>query len=349
MFVAEAALTNAAGAMQGLFPGITILSSSNYFVNVWVTNVTPYFTNSPYDPVGTPARLEYATNLTLTVETRYQHVFDNLYTVQFTNNQWIAVLVPDVTVYTNLQTMNLQTVAITNSPYGGPYDPPVTNISNFFFQTNYYGGEYFILPTNSCEVAILALQATFTNIWTNFLVASTNLSTNAPPSTNGVGNTNVQFYTQSLLTYSTNHAFVILPITCETNTLALRQGIDKVSFVRRHYDSLLGTFFEPTTNFYVLNRSPTAGLSLNEYSGQFRRRISYSRLRTWRRVRARLPSPLPITRNVNFSTNALAAYPGLAGPGTIEPTTTYHLQQSRPDLVDRTWFRGLRFLPGSGS
>ena len=303
--VAENALTNPPGAMQALFPGLIVLASSNYFVNVLVTNVTPYFTNSPYDPVGTPARLVYATNVQLVVETRYQHTFDNLYTVVFTNNQWYAVLVPDVTIYTNTQVMSIQTIAITNSPYAPVTDPPVTNVSDFFFLTNYYGGEYFILPTNSCEVAILALQATFTNIWTNFLVASTNLvDTNAPANTNAVVNTNVLSYTQNLLTYSTNHAFVVLPITCETNTVALRQGIDKVTFVRRHYDSLLGTFFEPTTNFYVLN-SVTNSRVIPQ---RIQRPILVPDILLTAQDLASGPAADPdagaVARNITFSTNA---------------------------------------------
>ena len=186
MYVGEAALTNTAGAMQGLFPGLTILSSSNYFVNVLVTNYTPYFTNSPYDPVGTPPQLVFATNLSWVVENRYKHVFDNLYTVQFTNNQWVAVQVPDVTLYTNKQMMSIQTIAVTNSPYGVFTDPPVTNVSYYNFETNYFGGEYFILPTNSCEISILALQLTYTNTWTNLIAVGIDISTNAP-TTNTAG------------------------------------------------------------------------------------------------------------------------------------------------------------------
>jgi hypothetical protein len=346
MFVAENALTNAPGALQGLFPGLTILSSSNYFVNVLVTNVTPYFTNSPYDPVGTPARLAYATNVQLVVETRYQHVFDNLYTVTFTNGQWYAVQVPDVTIYTNTQTMAIQTIAITNSPYAPVVNPLVTNVSEFFFQTNYYGGEYFILPTNSCEVAILALQATFTNIWTNFLVASTNLiDTNAPVNTNVVANTNVQSYTQNLLTYSTNHAFVILPITCETNTVALRQGIDKVTFVRRHYDSLLGTFFEPTTNFYVLN-SVTNSRILPQ---RIQRPILVPDILLTAQDTASGPAADPaagsIARNIAFSTNAGGAYVGLAGPGTIEPNTTFTYNKVGPIWFQQSTLGAFSYFP----
>jgi len=331
MFVAEAALTNPPGVMAGLFPGLNIVASSNYFVNVWVTNVTPYFTNSPYDPVGTPARLVYATNLQLVVETRFQHVFDNLYTVRFTNNQWIAVQVPDVTIYTNNQLVTIQTIAVTNSPFGSPFDPPVTNISYFSFFTNYYGGEYFILPTNSCEVAILSLQATFTNVWTNFLVASTNfIDTNAPINTNITGLTNFQSFTQNLLTYSTTHAFVVVPVTCETNTIALRQGIDRVTFERRHYDSLLGTFFEPTTNYYVLNSITNSRI----IPQRIQRPIQFPDLLLTAQDLASGPGAVPnagaIARNISFDTNSLFAYPGLAGPGIIEPTTVFTYNKVGP-------------------
>jgi hypothetical protein len=346
MFVAEAALTNAPGAVVGLFPGLNIVASSNYFVNVWVTNVTPYFTNSPYDPVGTPPRLVYATNLQLVVETRYQHVFDNLYTVRFTNNQWVAVQVPDVTIYTNNQLVNIQTIAVTNSPYGSPYDPPVTNVSYLSFTTNYYGGEYFILPTNSCEVAILSLQATFTNVWTNFLVASTNfVDTNAPVNTNVTGITNFQSFTQNLLTYSTNHAFVVLPITCETNSIALRQGIDKVSFVRRHYDSLLGTFFEPTTNYYILNSVTNSRI----VPQRIQRPVLLPDILMTAQDGASGPGAAPVSigvfRNVNFSTNAGGAYFGLAGPGTIEPGSGFIYNKVGPVWYQHTSLGAFNFFP----
>src|SRR5262249_6697159 len=71
--LAAQAQTNDPITLQTLFPGITIVNSSNYFVTTWVTNITPYFTNSPYDPAGTAPRLAFATNRVLTIQTLWNH------------------------------------------------------------------------------------------------------------------------------------------------------------------------------------------------------------------------------------------------------------------------------------
>jgi hypothetical protein len=43
---------------------------------------------------------------------------------------------------------------------------------------------------------------------------------------------------------------VVYPVTCETNTVALREGVQKISFVRHDFDSLFNRFFYPITNNY---------------------------------------------------------------------------------------------------
>ena len=45
--LADQALTNSAAILQGLYPGLSILSSVPFFTNLYTTNLTPYFTNSP--------------------------------------------------------------------------------------------------------------------------------------------------------------------------------------------------------------------------------------------------------------------------------------------------------------
>ena len=65
--------------------------------------------------------------------------------------------------------------------------------------------------------------------------------------------TNVtESYTASIINYSTSHVFAALPITCLQSNVALAGGIEKISFVRRDFDSLLGRFFTPITNNYTL-------------------------------------------------------------------------------------------------
>jgi hypothetical protein len=61
-----------------------------------------------------------------------------------------------------------------------------------------------------------------------------------------------QTFSQSLVTYFTNRVFVVNPCDRLTGTVGLRQGMDKFTFVRQNYDSLLGRFFQPITNRYTL-------------------------------------------------------------------------------------------------
>jgi hypothetical protein len=151
------------------------------------------------------------------------------------------------------------------------------------------------------------------------------------------------------LTYSTNHAFVILPITCETNTTALRQGIDKITFVRRHYDSLLGTFFEPTTNFYVLNSVTNSRI----IPQRIQRPINVPDLLISARDDASgpgaFPDARPFFRTISFSTNTLGAYPGLAGPGTIETPTIFYYQKVGPIWYQDDASGAFDFFPDPGA
>ena len=104
------ALTNNAAALQTLYPNLGIVSSTNVFTNIYITNITAYFTNYPLDPVGTPQHLAFATNLTLTVQTWFHHTFNNL--VTFTNptdDVWVPVPLPDIVFYTNLSLLTVQT------------------------------------------------------------------------------------------------------------------------------------------------------------------------------------------------------------------------------------------------
>ena len=62
--------------------------------------------------------------------------------------------------------------------------------------------------------------------------------------------TNVATYTY--INWYTNYTLAYFPVACPVNTVALRQGIKKVAFIREDYDSLLGQFFYPVTNYYTL-------------------------------------------------------------------------------------------------
>jgi hypothetical protein len=236
------ALTNSPAALVALYPNLSIAGSTSIFTNIWVTNLTAYFTNYPYDPFGTPAHLAFVTNRTLTVQTYYHHTFNNVVTFAFTNGSWAAIPLPSIVGHIGREWITVQTTSATNSPFSPIGAPLVTNTTSVTYPTNTIVGEFAII-TNGCGFNILGVQATTVTIDTNVVTSSTNTV---------VGITNAQFFTQTVLDYFTNHVFLLNPILCLTNTVALRQGIGKVTFVHTEFDSLLGQVYTPITNNYTL-------------------------------------------------------------------------------------------------
>ena len=306
------ALTNNAAALSVLYPGLVITSTTNTFVNVWTTNVTAFFTNFPWSPANL-FTLGFATNRTLSVQTLFHHTFANLVTFQFINGQWVTVPVAEISPLTNRTIVTIQTSVVTNAPWAPAGTLLVTNTFTRFFSTNIVSGEFFILPPNTCDIAILGAQITNLVSFTNTLVVATN----------NLGLTNVggQSFIQTSIDFFTNHAFVVFPVNCVTSNPTLYQGVEKISFVRRDFDSLIGQFFNPITNIYHLTEI-TNGQAV---------------VRTFQRVVTQpdvlftaqdlVPGPggpfgIDILARTSFDpphvdeNNALA---GLAGPGTIQP------------------------------
>lgn len=245
--LAEAALTNDPVTLAGLFPGLTIVGSTNFFTNVYTTNFSLFFTNAPWDPVGTPAHLGIATNVTASVQTNYQHTFGNLFTVVYTPNGWVLVPVINIPgagpAFVTVQTA---TVSTTNNPWGPVGSTTLnTNTTTTTYVTNLVNGDYILLPTNLCAVSILSAQLTNVISYTNPVASATNILAN----TNVIGTTLT--VTQNIVNYFTNHVFVIHPIDCVQTNFSLREGIEKVNFVRRDFDSLFNRFWNPITNTYT--------------------------------------------------------------------------------------------------
>lgn len=332
LFAAQA-LTNSGPAMQTLYPGLGVTYSTNYFVTTWVTNVIPYFTNSPYDPAGTAPRIAFLTNRTLVFETRYQHAFENLFTVTNWNNQWQAVPVTNLNDYLGYGFNTVASLAVTASR--SPYTPAgsfalTTNVNVRTFATNTVVGEFFIMPAGACEVVLLAPQLTTTNAYANLLVSITNTVSVS----NAVTVTNItESYDAFLIDYSTNHVFLTLPVTCSQTNQAITAGIERIRFERRDYDSLIGRFYSPFTNSYTL----TAITNNSVYPLRVLRPVAQPDF-LFTAVDAPLtPGPgadpgglTSFSRNINFSTNTLGFYPGLAGPGTIEAPTTVTFNKGGP-------------------
>ena len=314
--LAAQALTNSAAVLGALYPNLLITSSTNTFVNVLVTNVTAYFTNYPWSHAGSPAQVAFATNVTFTIQQQFHHTFGNLLSIRATTNGFVSNPLTQIPDPTNVAYVTIQTIAITNSPYA-PAGVTVleTNISYKTYYSNQVVGEYYIMPPGQCDVAILAAQLTNVTTTTNLILVATNIAAGA---TNLIG----QSFAQFRIDYFTNHYYVVFPVNCLANTTALRQGVDKLTFVKADFDSLLGTFFTPFTNEYVLNVITNGAI----VPQRTRRTISAPDFLFTVRDFAAGPAagpPAPpyvveLTRNISFNQNNISPGSGLAGPGTIE-------------------------------
>jgi hypothetical protein len=230
--LAAQSLTNGAAALIALFPGLEIASSTPIFTNLVTTNVTATFVNNPWDPPGTPAQLLLITNFTTNVATYFRHTFANV----VTNS-----------VYTNTPQV-IQTIQVGPSPFAPPGSGILqTNISQTTVVRPQISGSYFLLTTNACVPQIISTQLTTVVATTNIFITSTNTVD---------GTNTTQSFQQSIVSYFTNQIFLVHPcdrLAGGTNIANLRQGMDRFTFVRQNYDSLLGRFFQPITNRYTLN------------------------------------------------------------------------------------------------
>jgi hypothetical protein len=319
--LASQALTNNAGALAVLYPSLSIAATTNIYTNIWVTNLTAYLTNYPWEPYGTPPHTVYLTNRTLTVQTWYHHIFNNVLTPQFTNGAWRLVPLPDIVNHRGLAWITVETTFTTNYP-SDPYGtPPRTNTTSTTYATNLVAGEYFIMPTNVCDITLASLQATLVTKTTNIVVSSTNITGTAT-------NTGSQILTQSVIDYFTNHVFTYYEVDCVTTNVMLRKGIDKFTFLRANYDSLVGRFFQPITNLYYL----VGVTNSHAVTNWFRRIVNRpDYLYTAQDLLGTL-ALRTTTGNGNGNFNAANQNPGLAGPGNIEPNMTITFNKVGPIL-----------------
>jgi len=308
---ATQALTNAPGALTALYPDLQIGSSTPIFTNVVTTNVVYYFTNYPLDPVGTPAALAASIVVSTNVAIYWSHQFLNVFltpTYQLVSNMQIP-FVPGHTSTNGVVTILTTNITTTACPPFTPYGSICTNVSAPTYLTNGIFGDYYILPSNLCAVSIISTQLITTVAITNVTVAATNL----PATTNAVD----EFFSQTPIYYYNQYIYVIQPVECPTNTVAMRQGIERVRWVRRDYDSLVNRFFYPVTNRYTL----TAVTNNTLISQVVDRVVTAPDVLLTAQDLATTPAdgnlgPGGVARNMAYSTNG--ASPGLTGPGTID-------------------------------
>jgi hypothetical protein len=306
-FVSQS-LTNDAATLLDLYPDLVISSETPIFTNLVSTNVSFYFTNFPFSPAGSPASLAFVTNRTTNVVTWFNRTFANVITNSYFTRGFITIL------QSNIAPCPL-----------APAGTLCTNVTANTVVRSFINGDYFILPTNVCEFAILSTQLTSVLNTTNATVVATNAT--------GTTNLNGQQFSQSLVFHFTNHVYVARRITCPTDAVALRQGIERVRFVRRDFDSLLNRFFYPITNDYTLN-----AITNNVLIPQRARRVVTTPdfLITAQDL-ATDPGDPNLgaafgARNLRFNTNN--AYPGLYGPGTIITPTVFTFDKVGPIYIN---------------
>ena len=334
-FAQQALATNAAG-LAALYPGLAITATTNIPVYQWVTNITfLYLANAPFDPVGTPPHIAvYATNRVKTVQMQYQHTFGNLITFNNTSRGWMTVPITTLAPYLGHGIVTLQTSTASPSPWDPTGLTLVTNTSSRTFLTNEVVGDFAILPTNSCgfQVAFPLL----TNVYTvTNLLSGTNsvFGTNTIVSTgtnSPSGSTNQPSVSQSLIEYLTNRVFWAYDVTCQTNVAARHQGIEKITYVRKDdYDMVAGRYYHPITNQYSY---PMIDWDNAFVPQTIQRIVIWPDFLFTTSDNVAGPGVIPTIndwgRNVQFDQSPGSG--GQAGPGTIEPGTTFTFNSAAP-------------------
>jgi hypothetical protein len=268
---AQQALTNNAAALQALYPNLVIASSTIIgFSNLFVTNIVGFLTNQPWAPAGT-FQIAFTTNVVpLGVQPLFQHTFANVVTFQLIGGQFTAIPLTTVSQVNGVQIIanQIANVVLTNAPWSpaGTNTIVATNITTRLRVLTGPVGEFAVLPTNFCDVSIVSALLTNVTPETNIIASFTNVLAGTNPVSGQVLQT-----TLSVVDFFTNHIFAIFPISCTFSNVAERQGIDKVSFVRRDFDPVLSRFFNPITNDFDVVSETTNNI---RYVEHFRRIVT---------------------------------------------------------------------------
>ena len=298
LFAAQA-LTNTPAALITLYPGLVITSSMNSFGLAVTTNILEILVNAPLDPAGfPPTHPLFTTNYTTNVVTFFHDTFGNIITNTFSSRG----LVGSITITAKV-------------PPHSPAGTPATLSTNFTPHiVNGVFGDFFILPTNFCSAQILSTLLTQVIATTNF-----------PSGTNGVASTNATVFVPGTVTFFTNHTLIYLPVTCVPDPLEKREGVERIAFVPRAFDSVLNQFYVPVTNDYTLIASVFTNDVTIEVPEHFQRIVTAPDFLFSADDLAVGPAGNNFngTVNRNFIFNQTVAANGAAGPGTIEPQTIF--------------------------
>ena len=331
----QAAQTNTPAALAGLFPGVVAVASATNWITVTNWQVNSYIANPPNGapyPSGTQSLVVYSNIVSIAAQQIFVLTFPNIVTNGNVTN-FPGIILGCTNVVLNYSTNTAASVVTVSlgGQYGAPYPPPtVTNATTQpIVIPNQPSGEYFLIPTGFCAVKILCPQPPgfpFANV-----VATTNVITTATNTyTASDGTTNTFVASQSIVTYFTNHTYIVQPIICSTatNSPGLYEGIQQVQFVEADYDSLLGQFFQPVTNNYTMT-----SVANGQTAVQHLQRVVTAPDFLFSASDQASGVTLTLgTRNLNFNQANILA--GLAGPGTITTPTTITLNKVGPDYYN---------------
>jgi hypothetical protein len=323
--LAEASFTNDDATLLGLYPGLAIVPGSTVpsFTNVVTTNVSMYYTNSPMDPVGTPPHLvtvnTYATNVMFV----YTRSFANVITNSFSTRGYVTVI--DTSLY--------------YAPLAPVGSPPQTITTTRTTLTNTVSGDFYFIPPTDCGVRILSNVLTTVIGVTNVVVA-----TNAPTTNGGTG---TFLLSRAYVNWFTNHSLAYFPVVCATNEPGLRRGVEKLTFVKTTYDSLLGQFYTPQTNYFTM----TTVTNNTNWVQTYQRVVTQPDFLFSAADLALGPDSVPgapvWSRNVNFNSNNIL--PALAGPGTIDSPSHIVFDKVGPLFINSTSTNGGYFMDQASS
>ncbi|MFN7137890.1 MAG: hypothetical protein ACK4UN_00970, partial [Limisphaerales bacterium] len=330
----EQARTNNPATLLSLYSNLLILATNQYYTNVVSSNVVSYLTNSPWDPAiiySIADQVIYTTN----IATNYAYVFGN-----------VVTNFGDTGSVTSNGTVIVDEYILAPNPYDPAGSPFETNIIRTIVETNLPVGNMYIVPTNLFGYHIISTQlvdvvaVTNTLIVTNFGIGAieqtntisyirfeTNYYLNALPiefvTTNELA-TNIFGIRRETVVYSTNRVFEVYPIqalsTGTNRAPALRPGVEKVTFVRVDYDSMLGQTFLTQTNEYL-----DSIIVSNRVEQQLVRRVNvrpdivFSAADVNRNIMARTATRDAAFNPIWDNNDFLNGQADLAGPGVIRP------------------------------
>ena len=254
------------------------------------------YTNYSYSirPGFCEPALAFTTNYTTNLVTQYQYFFGNLVTNRYYTNAFNRVVTTNLAILTNGLVGQLTNIVTTNFVPAG------------------IEGDFLPIPPAWCDYTRLATQSIGVIFTTNIFTA-----------TNASGIDLGQQYTQISVHPFTNMTVLVQPSICDTVAAppALRQGIERVRFVRANFDSLVGQFFQPITNNYTMVMITNSQMKTEFYQRIITRPDILMTAADLANGPAGINFDLPVQRTIGFDTSQILS--GLRGPGTIVAPSTF--------------------------